>query len=129
MKINHLAIALTAAVLATSAHAQTSAPPPAEIVPPPAAMRTAGPTMTDAEAKALVDRVVYSSDNKNLGEVAAILRDPTGHVTELHADLGGFLGIGETRVRIMPNQFRIDNDKVVLNVTAEQSKTLPQISK
>ena len=85
--------------------------------------------MTDAEAKALVDRVVYSSDNKNLGEVAAILRDPTGHVTELHADLGGFLGIGETRVRIMPNQFRIDNDKVVLNVTAEQSKTLPQISK
>ena len=92
-------------------------------------MRAPWPTLTDSEAKALVDKVVYSSDNKNLGEVAAILRDPSGQVTELHADVGGFLGFGETRVRVMPNQFRVDDNKIMLNITAEQAKTLPQISK
>ena len=137
MKTQHLAIALSAAILATSAHAQSTPPattpptmtPPAVTEPLPPAMRLAGPTLTDSEAKALVDKIVYSSDNKNLGEVAAILRDPSGHVTELHADVGGFLGFGETRVRVMPDQFRVDNGKVVLNVTADQAKKLPQIAK
>ncbi len=47
----------------------------------------------------------------------------------MHADIGGFLGIGETRVRVLPAQFSIGTDRIVLGMTAEQAKTLPHIPK
>lgn len=90
---------------------------------------SAGLMMTDAEAKAWINKVVYSSDGTNLGEVAGILRDNSGHITELHADIGGFLGLGETRVRVAPSDFKLDKDRVVLNIPADQAKTLPKIEK
>ena len=43
--------------------------------------------------------------------------------------VGGFLGIGESRVRLMPNQFRLVDDRVIVNMTAEQAKSLPKIVK
>ena len=85
--------------------------------------------MTDDEAKNWVNKTVYSSDGKNLGEVAEILRDNSGHVSELHADIGGFLGIGETRVKVMPDQFKLASDRVILNVASDQAKTLPHLAK
>ncbi len=108
----------------------TPAPAPAPSVTPPASttMRLdSKPMLTDDQAKAWIDKVVYSSDDKNLGEVANMKRDAAGHVTELHADIGGFLGLGETRVRLSPDQFKLTGDRVVLNVTAEQAKTLPKV--
>ncbi len=88
-----------------------------------------GLSLTEAEAKALIDANVISSDKKNVGEVAAIQRDATGKVTELHADVGGFLGMGETRVRLMPSQFTVSNKQIVLTLTAEQVSALPKIEK
>ena len=87
------------------------------------------PMMTDAEAKNWVNKTVYSSDGKNLGEVAAILRDSSGHVTELHADIGGFLGLGETRVKVLPDQFKVSSDRVILNIAGDQAKNLPHLEK
>ncbi|MEZ5816928.1 MAG: PRC-barrel domain-containing protein [Hyphomicrobiaceae bacterium] len=86
-------------------------------------------TMTEAEAKKWVDKTVYSSDNKNVGEVAVIKRDASGKVTELDADIGGFLGIGSKRVMLMPSQFKLSGDRVELSLTAEQVKALPQVKK
>jgi hypothetical protein len=86
-------------------------------------------TLTDEQANSWVDKVVYSSDAKNVGEVAAVQRDSTGKVTELHADIGGFLGLGETRVRVMPGQFKLENDRIVLNMDSEQVRALPKITK
>jgi PRC-barrel domain len=86
-------------------------------------------SLTDAQVKAWVDKTVYSSDGKNLGEVAAFARDASGKVTEMHADMGGFLGMGETRVRLMPSDFRLGESSVTLTMTAEQAKTLPKIAK
>jgi hypothetical protein len=127
---------ITATLMATAlAFAQTTAPstPPTTVPPavaPAPAMPAAGPiTLTDQQAKAWVDKKVYSSDDKKLGEVAAFARDASGTVTEMHADVGGFLGLGETRVRIMPAQFRFMNDHVMLLLTAEQAKALPKITK
>ena len=99
--------------------------------PSPSASTTAStaPMMTDDEAKNWVNKTVYSSDGKNLGEVAEILRDNSGHVSELHADIGGFLGIGETRVKVMPDQFKLASDRVILNVASDQAKTLPHLAK
>ncbi len=135
-------------LIATSAFAQTTTTPPAPVTPPTTIEKSPAPstmpsapsstmapsttgslTLTDDQAKAWINKVVYSSDNKNLGEVAAFSRDASGKVSEMHADIGGFLGLGETRVRLMPNQFKLDTDRVVLNMTAEQVKTLPPLPK
>jgi len=133
-----------ATLLSTSAFAQTT--PPAVTPAPsttekpmtpatpsatatPSTMDTKPLVLTEAEAKTWVDKVVVSSDGKKIGEVAAFARDTSGKVTEMHADIGGFLGIGETRVRLMPTQFKLENNQVVLTLTAEQAKTLPKIVK
>lgn len=92
-------------------------------------MSGSGVTLTDEQAKSWINKTVYSSDNKNLGEVAAFARDSSGKVIEMHADIGGFLGLGESRIRLMPNQFTLDGDKVMLTLTAEQAKAMPQIAK
>ena len=84
-------------------------------------------SLSDSQAKAWEDKDVYSSDGKKVGDVAKILRDSSGMVTELQADIGGFLGIGETRVRLMPNQFTLAGDRVALSLNAEQVKTLPKV--
>lgn len=86
-------------------------------------------TLTDDQAKSWIKKSVYSSDNKNLGEVAAFARNASGKVTEMQADIGGFLGIGETRISVSPSQFRLDGDRVVLSLTSDQAKALPKIAK
>jgi hypothetical protein len=122
---------------ATAAIAQTTSPasPPgaAEKMAPPAASTTTvtkdGLVLTEAQANAWIKKAVYSSDGKNVGEVTALKRDASGKVAELQAGIGGFIGIGETQVRVMPAQFKLQNDRVVLSLTAEQVKALPAIVK
>lgn len=146
------AITLASLLSATTAFAQAetqTAPTPSEppamtepapsttpsVTPSPSAATTDTtaatdtPMMTDDEAKNWVNKTVYSSDGKNLGEVAAILRDSSGKVTELHADIGGFLGLGETRVKVLPDQFKVSSDRVILNVPGDQAKNLPHLEK
>ncbi len=84
-------------------------------------------TLTDDQARGWIDKVVYDSDGKKFGEVAAFARDGSGKVTEMHADTGGFLGLGRTRVRVMPSQFKLIDDRAVLSLTAEQAKALPKV--
>ena len=135
------ATALAILIGTTAAMAQSTAPsaPPAsksetlDKVTPPAASTTTmtdhGLVLTEEQAKNWIDKAVFSSDGKNVGEVAAIQRDASGKATGLHVDIGGFLGIGQTRVQVMPTQFKFDKDRVVLSLTAEQVKTLPKIAK
>jgi hypothetical protein len=47
----------------------------------------------------------------------------------MHADIGGFLGLGETRINLTPAQFKLQSDRVVLSLTAEQAKELPAVKK
>lgn len=83
----------------------------------------------EAEAKGWIDKAIYSSDGKNIGEVAAFARDAGGNVTEMHGDVGGFLGLGETRVRFMPKDFRLATDRVTWNLSSDQVKALPHLPK
>lgn len=109
--------------------AATTLPPAATTTTPSRSMSSESLTLTEEQAKGWVNKNVYSSDGQNLGEVVAFARDGSGKVTEMHADVGGFLGIGETRVRLMPSQFTLGTDRVVLSMTSEQAKTLPKIAK
>ena len=127
----------------TAAFAQTTTapPPPASSAPTTVEKSTTPPasksvpsesqalTLTDEKAKAWIDKAVYSSDGKNVGEVAAFERDASGKVTQMHIDIGGFLGLGQTRVRLMPSEFKLVTDRAILSLTAEQAKTLPIVQK
>ena len=117
---------------ATTTTPTTPAPPAPTVGAQPTtpSMSTDGaPVLSTEQAQRLVDKTVYSSDNKNLGEVAAVQRDSSGKVTEIHADIGGFLGLGETRVRVMPSQMKISDDRIVLSISSEDAKQLPKIAK
>lgn len=151
MKRTTLAPAMAALLLATAAGAQeTPSPPPAGTTPPAATEPTPAPTppaaqapaatpapstsagatapvLTDEQASALKNKAIWSSDEKNVGEVAEVVRDSTGRVTELHADIGGFLGFGETRVKITADEFKMVGDRIVLTRTEEQVKALPKV--
>jgi hypothetical protein len=120
---------IVAATFALPAIAQTTTIPPS--TPPAAAASPAAAAvmLTADQAKAWIGKPVYSSDNTKIGEVAAFARGTDNTVNEMHADIGGFLGMGETRIRVMPAQFKLQDDRVVLNQTAAQAKLLPTIAK
>jgi hypothetical protein len=118
-----------AATIALPAIAQTTTVPPS--TPPAAAASPAAAAvmLTADQALTWIGKPVYSSDNTKIGEVAAFARGTDNTVNELHADIGGFLGMGETRIRVMPAQFKLQDDRVVLNQTAAQAKLLPTVAK
>ena len=101
--------------------------PPATVTP---RATTASPVhLTDEQAKVWIGKAVYSSDGKNIGDVAELTRDPSGDVTALIANVGGFLGIGQTHLRIVPAQFSIGAARIVLRLTADQVKSMPRTEK
>jgi hypothetical protein len=110
------------------ATAQTT-PPTTPQSPPPAATKPDASkiTLTEEQAKSWIAKPVFSSDGKELGEVAAFKRAADNTVLEMHADIGGFLGFGRARVGLTPAQFKLQNDRVILSLTAEQAKALPKV--
>lgn len=83
--------------------------------------------LTDQEVADWLKKPVYSSDGTKVGEVVAFQRGTDNKVTEMHAGIGGFLGIGETIVKVTPAQFKLEGDRVVLMQTAAQAKLLPKV--
>ena len=84
-------------------------------------------TLSDQDAKNWIGKPVYSNDQKKIGEVLSFVRAPDNKVTELRAGLGGLLGFGETNVIATPSQFSLADDRVIMNLTAEQAKDLPKV--
>jgi hypothetical protein len=117
-----------AAAIAGIAAAQEAQPPtrnpPGQVAPPtPAPMKQAvSPAPTDD----WVGRDVYSSDNANLGEVADLYRNPETQVAQLYVDMGGILGIGETRKLISADQIQdVQEDRIILKLTEAEADQLP----
>ena len=90
---------------------------------------TAQTAVTDQEAKAWVGKDVYSSDGNKLGQVAAVLRKADNKISELRADIGGFLGIGRHEIALPAARFYLQIDRVVLDLTAAEAKELPKVTK
>ena len=114
------AVLLVGSGLAT---AQTTTAPQKDAATKPESMKL---TLTDGQAKSWLNKPVYSSDGKEMGEVAAFKRAADNTVLEMHADIGGMLGIGETRVKLTPQQFKLQTDRIVLNMTEAEAKSLPK---
>jgi len=72
-------------------------------------------------------RDVYSSDGQNLGDVAALYRDPESQLAEIYVDVGGFLGIGAVRKAIPAAQVEsVQEDRIVVKMTEGEVNALPE---
>jgi hypothetical protein len=122
MLVTALTGALSLPVTAQTSTAPASVPAPVAVAPAEAVI-----ILTAEQAKTWVGKSIYGSDGKNVGEVAAFARGTNDKVSEMHADIGGFLGLGETRVKLMPNQFKLSGDRVTIDMTSEMAKNLPRV--
>jgi hypothetical protein len=96
---------------------------PAVATPVP---QNASLSLSEQEAKTWIDKPVYSSDGKNIGEVVDFQRDAAKKVIGLHADIGGFFGFWQSRVNVKSTQFKLQTDRIILDLTAAQAKELPK---
>jgi hypothetical protein len=79
-----------------------------------------GSKMTPSDA--WIGRAVYSADNKHLGEVSGTAGDM------IFVDMGGFLGIGETRVELDNDSVaEVKNDRIHIKLTEAEAKSLPPV--
>ena len=118
--------AALAAVLGVSSFAVSAF---AEDVKAPVTMTDTGAILTAKEAEAWIGKPLYSNDGTKLGKVALVERDAANRLTEIRADVSGYLGLGQHRIKLAPAQFIQQNDRIVLHLTAEQATELPRVAK
>jgi hypothetical protein len=136
--IRNLAItAVLATAIAHPALAQTTTVAPvapatssaeATTTPAPAAETMPVMILTQQEAEKWIGKSVYSRDGKDLGEVVAFKRGDDNSVMEMHADIGGFLGFGQHRISLTPEQFDLNDDRATLVMSSLEAGKLPAIT-
>lgn len=145
-----MAVALTgAAALAqmtppaneTSPAVRSVMPAPAGAGEPPMTVRPVNPAspydgtplppaatpMVDRSAELMIGKPVLDTVGDEVGTVAGVVRDPTGHVMEIHADIGGVFGFATTRVSIPANQVSIEGETLRVSLSKEQIESQPKV--
>jgi hypothetical protein len=76
----------------------------------------------------LVGTAVYSSDNKNLGQVVEMIKGPEGKVQSIQVDIGRVLGLGTKVITITADKFeRLPGIKLLLSEA--EVRSLPEAKK
>jgi len=88
-----------------------------------------GKEITTAQAQDWVGKRVYSSADQDIGEISAFKAGSSDNVDHFVADIGGFLGIGETSVQVKPDQLEMRGDRLYLNMTKQEAMKLPKAQK
>lgn len=83
--------------------------------------------ITSSQAKEWVGKRIHSRDENDIGEIADFRAGSDGNVEYFHSDIGGFLGLGETSVKIKPSHFEMREGKLYLNMTKDEALQLPRI--
>ena len=138
------AFALTASSIAfaqerTPTPEPNATPPPNQSEPatpdmkaPPVPLQTDKMGAADSATKApgvipdpqWVGLYVYSSDNKDLGKVAAV--KTSGGLNEVDFDMGGFLGLGSTRKHVTASEIdSVQADRIILRLSKTDAEALP----
>ena len=102
---------------------------------PPAAVETPMQTpgrvtfiLTGDEANGWIGRPAYSKDDKKIGEIVEINRDPDNKVTDVYVDTGTYLGIGATRYHVTAQQIQeVKPDGLVLTLKESEVKAVPPV--
>lgn len=94
-----------------------------------AGARTAGAglSLSMQEGENWIKKPIYSNDGKKIGVVVSFQRDKDNNVVGMRADIGGYFGFGRSRVNLTTSQFRLQGDRVELDLTAAEVKALPVV--
>ena len=69
---------------------------------------------------------VFSSDGKNLGQVAQVERGPDGKIQSVQIQIGRLLGIGEKTITIDGSKLEQLQDRIRLMMSSDQVRSLPE---
>ncbi len=69
---------------------------------------------------------VYSSDDKNLGQVVEVTRAPDGKVESIEVAVGRWLGLGDRVVTISADDFERMADRIRLRLAGEEVRAIPE---
>ena len=106
----------------------SSSNPPEEMSPAAASLHASRTSNEVASRARLSDQrwvgqPVYSREGAYLGDVAALNEDDH---SEIYVDIAGFLALGETMVRILPEELlHVRADGLVLRLTEPEARRLP----
>jgi sporulation protein YlmC with PRC-barrel domain len=121
--------AMAAALLTTTALAQ-SAPPASSTAPAmKPAQSTAAPAMIQTNSvgkwrtSKLIGLDVYNAANEKIGDVNELITDSTGKIDTVVVGVGGFLGIGEHDVGIAFSQLKFAMEPVKTSSTSATTTT------
>jgi sporulation protein YlmC with PRC-barrel domain len=115
MKSSFVAAALLgAAVLTTTAYAQTSQPSPS--TPAPAASATSSDQKMmlkgNWRASKLMGLDVYNEANEKLGDINELIVDKDGKINAVVIGVGGFLGMGEHDIAVTIDKLKFVEEPV-----------------
>ena len=74
----------------------------------------------------LEDLAIVGPAGEEIGEVEEALMTPDGTIDAVAAEVGGFLGIGESEVVIPLDRLRLDGGRLVTAMTREELERLPE---
>jgi hypothetical protein len=121
--------AMAAALLTTTALAQ-SAPPASSTAPAmKPAQSTAAPAMIQTNAvgkwrtSKLVGLNVYNAANEKIGDISELITDSSGKIDAIVVGVGGFLGIGEHNVGLPFSQVKFVMEPVKTSSTSATTTT------
>jgi sporulation protein YlmC with PRC-barrel domain len=81
--------------------------------------------VTESELASWTNKPVYSSDNKRVGEIAQLIRNPEDRVTDIYMDAEATMGLGAERYHITADQVReVKPDGIVLSLTETEVKQM-----
>jgi Golgi apparatus protein 1 len=72
---------------------------------------------------------VFSSDDKNVGQVVEAVRGSDGTVQSIQIDVGRALGLGSKVLTVNAAQFQQLPDRIKLRLQADQIRSLPEMPK
>ena len=120
MRTTALATILAAALLSSSAFAQTPTTPPAKDTPAAAEVKAKGAHWRSSK---LIGVNVYNEQNEKLGDVNEIILDPSGKVMGYVIGVGGFLGMGEHDIKVDMAKLKFVDEPVRTSATTSTTTT------
>lgn len=119
IKTTAAVIVLTvAATFGGNSHAQKLIP--AETVPGTDATAGMSTKAVVAVPGELVGKSIVTLEGMTVGEVSTVRTDGNGELSSIDAEIGGFLGIGETTITIPATDFTVADGVVVLAKTEDE---------
>lgn len=118
----------------TEANAPPTAQPPASSVPVTPKNAAPPPSVTiigASDAHGVLGRDVLSAANEDMGRIADVIVDRSGHVRAAVIDFGGFLGVGSRKIVVDWNALRFGKitnkkDSITLELTKAQVAAAPE---